>query len=74
MNTEQIKKWMGKFGDEYTERNACTLDELDGLYRNNYGLSRTQLNYLFIGKLDKRLSYLDDDNVDSMFLLRKSKG
>jgi pseudaminic acid biosynthesis-associated methylase len=46
--TPQMKSWMGKFGAEYTDRNTLSLDELDKLYLNNYGISRNTLNNEFL--------------------------
>jgi pseudaminic acid biosynthesis-associated methylase len=46
--TPQMKCWMGKFGAEYTDRNALSLDELDNLYLNYYGISRITLNNEFL--------------------------
>ena len=30
--TKQMEEWAGKFGEEYTDRNLMSLDELDQLY------------------------------------------
>jgi len=49
--TEQMKEWSGKFGKEYTDRNLMPLDELDQLYINNFGISRTELNKEFLDDL-----------------------
>ena len=50
--TEQMKEWSGKFGEEYTDRNLMPLEELDQLYINNFGISRTELNKEFLGDLE----------------------
>ena len=40
--TEQMKRWTGDFGREYTDRNPQTPSEMDELYRKNYaGMTRT---------------------------------
>ena len=49
--TEQMKKWDGKFGKEYTSRNMNT--------REWYTASRSELNKLFLGKLDKNIRILE---------------
>jgi len=49
--TEQMKKWDGKFGKEYTLRNINAKD--------NYAISRSELNKLFLGKLDKNIRILE---------------
>ena len=47
-NTEQIRTWTGDFGREYTDRNVCTLVEMDELYLRNYGVTRIQINEKFL--------------------------
>lgn len=51
MNTNQMEFWQGKFGSEYTDRNTFTLNELDQLYVDEYGVSRTDMNNEFIKPL-----------------------
>ena len=53
-NTHQEEVWSGRFGKEYSERNLMAPNELDQLYLDKYGISRTELNKEF----------LDDLNVD----------
>jgi len=49
--TEQMKKWDGKFGKEYTSRNINTKE---------YNIiPRSELNKLFLGKLDKNIRILE---------------
>jgi len=40
--------WAGDFGKEYTDRNNTTPEETDEIYRNTYGVSRTELNNEFL--------------------------
>lgn len=51
MMTEQMKKWDGKFGKEYTKRNIDA--------KNNYSISRSKLNKLFLDGLDKNIYILE---------------
>lgn len=51
--TEQMNKWMGSFGNDYTYRNAHILDALETSYKTNYGITRTELNELFVGDMDR---------------------
>lgn len=46
--TPQMKVWAGEFGKAYTDRNSSTPEELDQLYINRYGISRTELNSKFL--------------------------
>ena len=47
MNTPQIETWTGDFGREYTDRNTLTVAELDKLYLDYYGITRSLLNERF---------------------------
>lgn len=48
MNTNQMKKWGYEFGKEYTKRNPKSVEELDELYYNRIGITRTKLNERFL--------------------------
>jgi pseudaminic acid biosynthesis-associated methylase len=51
MATKQMEKWNGKFGKEYTKRNIDA--------KNNYTISRLELNKLFLNDLDKDMLILE---------------
>lgn len=53
--TEQMRQWSSTFGREYTDRNSYSLEEADALYRRMYGVSRSEMNTLFLGELDRSL-------------------
>jgi len=73
--SKQITKWKDKFGKEYTNRNALILDELERMYENNYGLSRTELNNIFIGKFDHSIKILEvGSNIGNQLLLLQKMG
>jgi len=73
--TEQVKKWMGEFGKKYTDRNILTLDELDEMYRKKFGVSRTELNNLFIGGLERSIKILEvGSNIGNQLLLLQKMG
>ncbi|MBI4559558.1 MAG: methyltransferase domain-containing protein [Candidatus Hydrogenedentes bacterium] len=44
--------WRGEFGREYTDRNPQSVEAMDALYLNQFGLTRTDLNREFLGDLD----------------------
>ncbi len=70
-----MKKWSGKFGKEYTERNAFTLDEVDESYRKNYRITRTKLNPLFMGELNRNIKILEvGSNIGSQLSLLQKMG
>jgi len=73
--SKQITKWKDKFGKEYTNRNALTLDKLEQMYENNYGLSRTGLNNIFIGKFNHSIKILEiGSNIGNQLLLLQKMG
>jgi len=67
--TFQSQKWQGKLGEEYTERNTFTPEQLDRLYESKYGVSRTELNEEFIGSFDRSIKILEaGSNLGSQLL------
>jgi pseudaminic acid biosynthesis-associated methylase len=54
--TEQIKFWKGKFGDDYTERNS---EDFDKVYKECFGISRTDLNKEFLSGIKKDMPILE---------------
>lgn len=68
--TEQARNWMDTFGNEYTDRNALTLEEMDRSYKRNYGITRTELNQAFVGDLDRSPRILEvGSNIGNQLLL-----
>lgn len=73
--SKQIIKWKGEFGKEYTDRSALTLNELERMYENNFGLNITKLNSLFIGKLNHSIKILEvGSNIGNQLLLLQKMG
>lgn len=73
--TKQMENWMACFGKEYTDRNLLNLKELDELYQKKYGITRTHLNRMFIGDLDKSLKILEiGSNIGSQLLNLQKMG
>ncbi len=48
---EQIEFWKSRFGDKYTERNS---GDWDKFYKEQWGVTRTELNEDFLSNLDKQ--------------------
>jgi pseudaminic acid biosynthesis-associated methylase len=73
--TEQMGKWAGQFGKEYTDRNALSLEEMEALYKRNYGLTRTELNERFLQGLDRSIRILEvGSNVGNQLLCLQKMG
>jgi pseudaminic acid biosynthesis-associated methylase len=73
--TEQIKRWAGNFGKKYTKRNALTLNKLNKLYKRDYGITRTELNNLFLNKFNRNIKILEvGSNIGNQLLLLQKMG
>ncbi len=59
MPTAQDAVWTGDFGRDYTDRSPWSASEMDVLYENKYGVSRTLLNKEFLKLLDMNLRILE---------------
>lgn len=53
---EQVDFWKSSFGDEYTERNS---GDWDAFYKEQWGITRTELNRDFLDNLKKDLRILE---------------
>ena len=74
-DTYQMKVWKGEFGKEYTDRNVLGAKGLDSLYERNFGITRTKLNSLFIGRLSRNLRILEvGSNMGNQLLVLKEMG
>lgn len=51
MHTEQETFWSGEFGRHYTDRNTRDRAEWDAFYRQNWGLTKTDMNAAFLKTL-----------------------
>jgi pseudaminic acid biosynthesis-associated methylase len=52
-------EWKNEFGKSYTNRNNLSLDELNKLYIDDIGISRSELNTEFVGDLDRGYRILE---------------
>lgn len=74
-NSEQVSTWRGSFGENYTDRNPHSIEELNKLYLDNFGISRTDLNYNLIGNLDRNIKILEVGcNVGSQLMCLADMG
>lgn len=73
--TEQMRNWTGAFGKEYTDRNALSLEEMEALYKGNYGVTRTELNEQFLKDLDRSIRVLEvGSNIGNQLLCLQRMG
>jgi pseudaminic acid biosynthesis-associated methylase len=57
--TPQTEVWKGEFGRSYTDRNTVDVENLNELYRKNYGRTRTEINAEFLGNIPKNARLLE---------------
>ncbi|MDY7080714.1 MAG: hypothetical protein SXV54_27855 [Chloroflexota bacterium] len=73
--TEQMEKWTGQFGEEYTNRNTLSPEEMEALYKRNYGQTRTELNERFLEGIDRSIRILEvGSNVGNQLLCLQRMG
>ncbi len=73
--TKQMIEWAGSFGREYTDRNALSFEEFESLYRQNFGVSRTDLNQKFLESIDCSAQILEvGSNVGNQLLCLQKMG
>lgn len=73
--TKQMKKWMDDFGRKYTKRNFYTPQGVDSLWKRKYGISRTEMNRLFVGNLSRNIKILEvGTNIGNQLSLLQNLG
>ena len=73
--TKQMEEWAGNFGKEYTDRNALSLDEMELLYKERYGITRTEMNSKFIDNIDRDMKVLEvGSNIGNQLLFLQKAG
>lgn len=73
--TEQMAKWSGEFGKEYTDRNALTFEEMETEYQKRYGLTRKEMNLEFLGDLERSIRILEvGSNIGNQLLCLQDMG
>lgn len=75
MRTKQMQEWAGDFGRAYTERNDISVTQLDELYLERFGQTRTSLNEQFLSGLDLGAKVLEvGTNVGNQLACLKKAG
>jgi len=71
--TPQLGEWRGEFGREYTIRNCLTPQQVDALWVKNYGVTRTELNRLFLAGIptDARILEIGCNMGNQLLLLQQ---
>lgn len=75
MTTKRMQEWAGQFGKEYTNRSALTQEDMEQLYKDMYGITRTEMNSKFIGDFDRDMKVLEvGSNVGDQLLCLQTAG
>jgi len=73
--TMQMKEWIEDFGKKYTDRNALTIDEMNEMYKKKSGISKEDLNNLFIAEMNRNIKILEvGSNIGNQLLLLQRMG
>jgi pseudaminic acid biosynthesis-associated methylase len=74
LNTVQMDFWKSKFGEDYTERNTYSVNELDSIYKQQYGYTRSEMNKAFIKEIAVKRTLEVGCNVGNILLNLQSIG
>jgi pseudaminic acid biosynthesis-associated methylase len=71
--TDQTTVWKGDFGREYTDRNTFNTEGLDQLTQRNYGITKTEINRIFLEGVasDARLLEVGCNAGNQLLLLQE---
>ena len=75
LQTDQIRRWSGDFGREYTDRNDHTPQQLDQFYLKTYAVTRRELNQRFLKGVPRDARILEVGcNMGTQLVLLKEMG
>ena len=74
MTTKEEKFWSSRFGTEYLSRNKFSNKDLDRLYVNYFGITRSKLNKEFMVKLKLKNILEVGCNIGNQLALLQSQG
>lgn len=57
--TAQTQVWQGEFGRAYTDRNTLDVEGINALWFANYGITRREINQVFLQGIRKDASFLE---------------
>lgn len=72
---KQLKQWTGDFGRDYTDRNILSLTKLERAYKDRYGVTRIEMNRMFLGKLNRSIRILEvGSNIGNQLICLQKLG
>ncbi|MGF1500152.1 MAG: pseudaminic acid biosynthesis-associated methylase [Elainellaceae cyanobacterium] len=73
--TEQMSVWSGQFGQDYTDRNLMSLEEMESTCQAMYGMTMTDIYTRLIGQCDRAIKILEVAcNVGNQLLCLQQMG
>ncbi len=73
--TVQMQVWKGEFGRAYTDRNTLDVGDMNALWFGNYGVTRREINQVFLQGIPKDASFLEVGcNVGNQLLQLQEDG
>ena len=73
--TYQMHQWAGVFGKNYTDRNMMTLAEMEALYKEDYGFTKTSLNKRFSKNIKHTARILEvGSNIGNQLICLQNMG
>ena len=74
-DTQQIQTWTSDFGREYTDRNPQSIEAMEALYAEQWGVSRRAINEESLAPVDRSARILEvGSNVGTQLRLLQSMG
>ena len=73
--TEEGEQWGGLFGKEYTDRNSLTVEQMDNRFRQQHGISRSEIYESFLGGFDRTIKILEvGSNIGNQLVCLQEMG
>lgn len=73
--TEQSEQWGGLFGKEYTDRNSFAVEQIDNRFRQQHGISRSEIYETFLGGFDRTIKILEvGSNIGNQLVFLQKMG
>jgi pseudaminic acid biosynthesis-associated methylase len=74
-NSVQENVWKNDFGQNYTDRNDYTPEQLDSVYLESMGIKRSDLNDDFLSNVDKEAKILEVGcNIGNQLIMLEKQG
>lgn len=73
--SKQLKKWRNGFSRQYTDRTSLFLKDLNESYNKKYSLTLTEMNKMFLDRINRDIGILEvDSNIGNQLVCLQNKG